>query len=65
MIVLGRSNQAAVEVYEERCHEDGVPIVRRRYGGAGSGYGGDFPGDAGGSSASFLAIFSGNQHRHY
>ncbi len=33
MIVLGRSNQAAVEVYEERCHEDDVPIIRRRGGG--------------------------------
>jgi lipoate-protein ligase A len=33
LVVLGRSNQAAVEVYEERCREDGVPIIRRRGGG--------------------------------
>lgn len=33
VIVLGRSNKAAVEVYEERCQDDDIPIVRRRGGG--------------------------------
>ncbi|MEW5961816.1 MAG: hypothetical protein AB1801_29195, partial [Chloroflexota bacterium] len=33
VVVLGRSNQAAVEVYEQRCQDDEVPIWRRRGGG--------------------------------
>lgn len=33
VVVLGRSNKAAVEVYEQRCQEDGIPILRRRGGG--------------------------------
>lgn len=32
-VVLGRSNQAALEVHEARCLEDGVPVIRRRGGG--------------------------------
>lgn len=33
MVVLGRSNQAAKEVEEQRCQEDAIPILRRRGGG--------------------------------
>lgn len=33
VVVLGRSNKAAVEVYEQRCQEDEIPILRRRGGG--------------------------------
>lgn len=33
MVVLGRSNKAAVEVYEQACRDDGIPILRRRGGG--------------------------------
>jgi lipoate-protein ligase A len=35
MVVLGSSNQAAVEADEERCRADGVPILKR-YGGGGT-----------------------------
>lgn len=33
VVVLGRSNKAAVEVYEQRCQDDDIPILRRRGGG--------------------------------
>jgi lipoate---protein ligase len=33
VIVLGRSNKAAVEVYEQHCQDDGIPVLRRRGGG--------------------------------
>jgi len=33
MIVLGRGNTASTEVYEDRCDEDHIPILRRRGGG--------------------------------
>ncbi len=32
-VVLGRGNKATLEVYEERCQHDNVPIIRRRGGG--------------------------------
>ena len=32
-VVLGRGNSASLEVYEERCHADQIPILRRRGGG--------------------------------
>lgn len=32
-VVLGRSNAAASEVYEDRCQTENVPILRRRGGG--------------------------------
>jgi lipoate-protein ligase A len=35
LVVLGSSNQAAVEADEERCRTDGVPILKR-YGGGGT-----------------------------
>jgi len=33
VVVLGRSNQAEIEVEQQRCREDEIPIVRRRGGG--------------------------------
>lgn len=33
VIVLGRGNIASIEVHEDRCHEDHIPILRRRGGG--------------------------------
>jgi lipoate---protein ligase len=33
LVVLGRGNHAALEVYEERCQREQVPILRRRGGG--------------------------------
>lgn len=33
VVVLGRGNQAEHEVWQERCQEDMVPIIRRRGGG--------------------------------
>jgi lipoate-protein ligase A len=32
-VVLGRGNNAAVEIHEHRCREDQVPVLRRRGGG--------------------------------
>jgi lipoate-protein ligase A len=32
-VVLGRGNSVSLEVYEERCHIDRIPILRRRGGG--------------------------------
>ncbi len=32
-VVLGRGNSPSVEVHEERCREERVPVVRRRGGG--------------------------------
>jgi lipoate-protein ligase A len=33
LVVLGRGNQADLEVYDDRCQADLVPIIRRRGGG--------------------------------
>lgn len=33
VIVLGRGNKTALEVYESRCQSDEIPIMRRRGGG--------------------------------
>jgi lipoate-protein ligase A len=33
LVVLGRGNQTNLEVYEDRCQADHVPIIRRRGGG--------------------------------
>ncbi len=33
VVVLGRGNKSAVEVYENHCQHDHVPIIRRRGGG--------------------------------
>jgi lipoate-protein ligase A len=33
IVVLGRGNKAELEVYEERCQHDNVPVLRRRGGG--------------------------------
>ncbi len=32
-VVLGRGSKPALEIYEERCKEDGIPIYRRHGGG--------------------------------
>lgn len=34
MVVVGRSSRVAVEVNENACHEQGIPILRRASGGA-------------------------------
>lgn len=34
-VVMGRSNKAPLEVHEEKCQQDGVPILKR-YGGGGT-----------------------------